>query len=338
LDELKNTWSQMMSRRVTGGAAILLLVAASLPTPAQPGARSYRVGLLAGGSATATAFVRSAVVAGLDELGYREGQTMILIERYADGRFERLARLADELVLLKPDVILTSTTPAALAAKRSTSTIPIVVVTSGDLIGAGVVPSLARPGANVTGLSFLGTELAVKQMEIVKEVAPAIRSLAFLGNKAIQPEVLFFTEMERAAPELGVTVRFVDAKGADDYEAAFAMMARERVEGLVVAPNLIYLKDRQTIVERASKARLLAVYQSREFAEAGGLISYGINRPLFFRRAALYVDKILKGATPAELPIEQPTQFELVINAKAVRALGFPIPASLRLRADHVLQ
>jgi len=319
------------------GAAILLLVA-PLTVAAQPAARVYRVGLLAGGSAAATAFVRMAVMAGLDEFGYREGQTMTLVERYADGRFERLAQLAAELVLLKPDVILTSTTPATLAAKRATSTIPIVVVTSGDLVGAGVVTSLARPGANVTGLSFLGTELAVKQMEILKEVAPAIRSLAFLGNKTIRPEVLFFTAMERAAPSLGVNVRFVDAKGSSDYGAAFAVMARERVGGLVVAPNLIYLEDRKTIVERAAKARLPAVYQSREFAEAGGLISYGIDRPRFFRRAALYVDKILKGASPAELPIEQPTQFELVINANTVKALGLSIPPSLRLRADQVLE
>ena len=324
--------------RLGAGAAILLLVAAPLSGAAQPAGRIYRVALLAGGSAAATAIVRTAVVAGLDELGYREGRTMTLVERYADGKFERLARLADELVRLKPDVLLTSTTPATLAAKRATSTIPIVVVTSGDLVGAGVVTSLARPGANVTGLSFLGTELALKQMEILKEVAPTIRSLAFLGNKAIQPEVLFFTAMERVAPELGVNVRFVDAKVSSDYEAAFAVMARERVEGLVVAPNLIYLEDRKTIVELANKSRLLAVYQSREFADVGGPISYGINRPLFFRRAALYVDKVLKGATPAELPIEQPTQFELVINAKTVKALGLPIPPALRLRADQVLE
>jgi putative ABC transport system substrate-binding protein len=324
--------------RLGAGVAIFLLVAAPLPAAAESAERVYRVGLLAGGSATATAFVRTAVMAGLDELGYREGQTMTLVERYADGRFERLAQLAAELVLIKPDVILTSTTPATLAAKRATSTVPIVAVTGGDLVGAGVVTSLARPGANVTGLSFLGTELAVKQMEILKEVAPAIRSLAFLGNRAIQPEVLFFTAMERAAPVLGVSVKFVNAKGPSDYEAAFAMMARAHVEGVVVAPNLIYLEDRKTIVERAAKARLPAVYQSREFAEAGGLISYGVNRPLFFRRAALYVDKILKGAPPAELPIEQPTQFDLVINATTVKALGLLIPQSLRLRADQVLE
>ena len=319
-------------------AVALLLVAAPLSVAAQPSGKVHRVGLLAGGSAAATAFVRTAIVGGLDELGYREGQTVILVERYADGKFERLQELAAELVRLKVDVILTSTTPATLAAKGATPTIPIVVVTSGDLVGAGVVTSLARPGGNVTGLSFLGTELAVKQMELLKELAPAIRKLAFLGNSAIQPEVLFFKAMERAAPELGVSVKFADAKGPSDYEAAFARMARERVEGLVVAPNLTYLENRQTIVDLAAKARLPAVYQSREFSESGGLISYGINRPAFFRRAAIYVDKILKGAKPTDLPIEQPAQFELMINMKTAKALGFSIPSSLRLRADQVVE
>jgi putative ABC transport system substrate-binding protein len=318
--------------------AVLLLVGARLTIDAQPGGTVYTVGLLAGGSAAATALVRTAVVEGLSDLGYREGETMVLVERYADGTFGRLEQLATELVHRNPNVILTSTTPATLAAKRATSTIPIVVVTSGDLLGAGVVTSLARPGGNVTGLSFLGTELAVKQMELLKQLAPSIRDLAFLGNKAIQPEVLFFTAMERAAPRLGLNVKFVDAKAASDYEAAFASMARERVEGLVVAPNLIYIENRKTIIDFATKAQLPAVYQSREFAEAGGLISYGINRPAFFRRAAIYVDKILKGAKPADLPVEQPTKFELVINLKTAKALGLTIPSSLLLRADQVIE
>jgi putative ABC transport system substrate-binding protein len=324
--------------RLAVGMAVLLLVAARLAVEAQPGGKMHTVGLLAGGTSAGTAFVRMAVVEGLNDLGYREGQTMVLAERYADGEFERLAQLATELVRLNPDVILTSTTPATLAAKRATSTIPIVVVTSGDLVGAGVVTSLARPGGNVTGLSFLGTELAVKQMELLKQLAPSIRHLAFLGNKAIRPEVLFFAAMERAAPELGLTVKFVDAKVPSDYEAAFTRIAREHLEGLVVAPNLVYIETRKTIIDFAAKARLPAVYQSREFADAGGLISYGINRPAFFRRAAIYVDKILKGVKPADLPIEQPTQFELVINTKTAKALNLSLPPSLRWRADHILE
>ena len=318
----------------------LTLGTLSLPrfVEAQLDGKVHRVGLLAGGSASATAFVRSAVVEGLHELGYREGQTVILVERYADGKFERLPQLAAELVQLKVDIILTSTTPAALAGKRATATIPIVVVTGGDLVGAGVVSSLARPGGNVTGLSFLGTELAVKQMDLLLQVAPFSRHLVFLGNRSIPPEILFFEAMERAAPELGISVRFIDANGLSDVEAAFARIARERVDGLIVAPNLIYLGSRREIVELAAKARLPAVYQSREFAEVGGLISYGINRPAFFRRAATYVDKILRGTKPADLPVEQPTKFELVINLKTAKALGLTIPPSVLGRADQVIE
>jgi putative ABC transport system substrate-binding protein len=319
-------------------AATVLLVAAPLAAEAQPDGRAHRVGLLAGGSAAATASVRAAVVTGLEELGYREGRTVVLVERYAEGKFERLPGLAAELIGSEVEVILTSTTPATLAARRATSTIPIVVVTSGDLVGSGVVASLARPGGNVTGLSFLGTELAVKQMELLKQVAPAVRSLGLLANRAIRPEVLFFEAMERGAPELGVKVRFVDVRGPSDYEAAFATMQRERVGGLVVAPNLINVENRKAIVALAARTRLPAVYQSREFPESGGLISYGIDRPAFFRRAAIYVDRIVRGVKAGDLPIEQPTQFELVINMKTARALGLPISPSLRLRADHVIE
>jgi putative ABC transport system substrate-binding protein len=314
------------------------LLATSAATEAQQPGGSHRLGLLAGGSVAATAFVRAAVLAGLADLGYREGQNVALVERYADGRFERLPELAAELVGLKVDVLLTSTTPATLAAKRATSAIPIVVVTGGDLVGAGVVRSLARPEGNVTGLSFLGTELSVKQMELLKQIAPAAQRLALLANGSIQPEVLFFREMALAAPGLGVSVRFVDAKGLSDYEAAFAAMSRERVEGLVVAPNLINLEHRKTIVSLAAKARLPAVYQSREFADSGGLVSYGINRSDFFRRAAVHVAKILKGARPADLPIEQPTRFELVVNLRAARALGLVIPAPVLARVDTVIE
>jgi putative ABC transport system substrate-binding protein len=169
-------------------------------------------------------------------------------------------------------------------------------------------------------------------MDLLKQVAPAIRGFAFLGNRSLQPELLFFEAMERAAPGLGVSVKLVGARGPSDYEAAFAMMTRDRVEGLVVAPNLIYLDNRKTIVDLAARARLPAVYQSREFTESGGLISYGINRSDCFRRAAVYVDKILKGARPADLPIEQPTKFELIVNLKTARALGLAIPQSMLVR------
>ena len=320
---------------VLGFLALLLLPSRG---SAQATGAVRRLGLLAGSSAAATAFVRAAVVAGLGELGYHEGREVILVERYADGRFERLPALAAELVRLRVDVLLTSTTPATLAAKQATSSIPIVVVTSGDLVGAGIVTSLAHPGGNITGLSFLGTELAVKQMDLLKQVAPAIRSVALLANRSVQPEVLFFQEMERVAPGLPVSVRFLDARGASDYEAAFATLVRERIEGLVVSPNLTNLDHRRIIVDRVARAGVPAVYQSQEFVEAGGLISYGINRPVFFRRAAGFVDRILRGARPADLPVEQPTTFELAINRRTARALGLAIPSAVLARADSVIE
>ena len=325
-----------MDRRAFLGA--LGLLAGPAAAEAQAAAKIYRIGLLAGGSAAATAFVRAAILGGLSELGYREGETVMLAERYANNEFGRLPELAADLVRLNVNLILTSTTPAALAAKAATATIPIVVVTGGDLVGARVVASLARPGGNVTGLSFLGTELAVKQMELLKRVAPAIRRVVFLGNGAIQPEVLFYEDIERAARKLGVSTRFADARTLSDVEAAFAGMTRDNAQGLVVAPNVSYIENRQAIVDLAARARLPAVYQSREFAESGGLLSYGINRPAFFRRSAVYVDKILKGAKPGDLPVEQPTQFELVVNLRTAKALRLSLPPSLLQRADQVIE
>ena len=325
-----------MDRRAFLGA--LGLLAGPAAAEAQAAAKIYRIGLLAGGSAAATAFVRAAILGGLSELGYRECETVMLAERYANNEFGRLPELAADLVRLNVNLILTSTTPAALAAKAATATIPIVVVTGGDLVGARVVASLARPGGNVTGLSFLGTELAVKQMELLKRVAPAIRRVVFLGNGAIQPEVLFYEDIERAARKLGVSTRFADARTLSDVEAAFAGMTRDNAQGLVVAPNVSYIENRQAIVDLAARARLPAVYQSREFAESGGLLSYGINRPAFFRRSAVYVDKILKGAKPGDLPVEQPTQFELVVNLRTAKALRLSLPPSLLQRADQVIE
>ena len=323
--------------QLLSGIATLLLVATSLSAEA-PAGPVPMIGLLAGGSAGATTIVREAVMGGLRDLGYRSGEDFRFVARYADGEFGRLAGLAAELVRLKVDVILTSTTPAALAAKRATTTIPIVVVSSGDLVGAGIVANLARPGGNVTGLSFLGTELALKQLEVLNQIVPAARRIAFLANGAIEPEVLFFKAMEQAAPHLGMRFNFMDAKAPAEYEAAFGVMQRDHTEGLIVAPNLINLEHRATIAALAAKAHLPAVYQSREFPDSGGLVSYGINRPKFFRRAATHVDKILKGAKPGDLPIEQPTDFELVINARTAKGLGVTIPQALLLRADEVIQ
>jgi putative ABC transport system substrate-binding protein len=284
------------------------------------------------------ATTRDAVVAGLGDLGYREGENVLLEERYANGRFDRLPVLAAELVGKPVDVILTQTTAAAQAAKRATATIPIVVVTSGDLVGIGVVQSLARPGGNVTGLSFLGTELAVKQLELLREVAPGTTRVAFLASRAFPPEVVFFREMERGAPHLGLSTRFVETTTAPDYPALFAEMVREGANAVVVAPGQANFASWRQIIALAARHRLPTMYPGREFTEAGGLVSYFINRSEFYRRAAYFVDRILKGAKPSDLPIEQPTTFELVINVRTARGLGLVVPASLLARTDRVIQ
>jgi putative ABC transport system substrate-binding protein len=296
------------------------------------------MGFLSSASATGAAPVRAILMDALHNLGYREGQNIVVHDRYANGKIERLPALATELIQLRVDVIATQTTPAALATKRATSTIPIVTVTGGDAVGSGLVASLARPGGNVTGLSFLGTELAVKQMEILKQIVPAAVRLALIANPGVPPEVIFFREMERAAPGLGVHVRFVEAKTSDDYRAAFATITRNRVDGLVVAASLQTHDHWEQIMDLAARNRLPAIYAFRRFTEAGGLLSYGINPPEFFGRAAVYVDRILKGGKPQDLPLEQPTKFELVVNLKTANALGLTIPQPVLIRADEVIQ
>ena len=319
-------------------SAIIGILIAPLSAETQQAGRVYRIGFLSTASATGAAQIRAILVDALRDLGYHEGQNIVVHERYADGKTGQLPALANELVQLHVDVITTQTTPAALAAKRATSTIPIVSVTSGDAVGSGLVASLARPGGNVTGLSFLGTELAVKQMEILKEIAPAAVRLALVANPDVPPEVNFFRAMERAAPGLGVGVRFVEARTSADYRAAFSTITQNRVEGLVVAASMLTHDNWGQLIDLAARSRLPAIYAFRKFTESGGLLSYGINPPNFFGRAALYVDKILKGAKPGELPIEQPTQFELVINLKTAKGLGLTIPPSVLIRADEVIQ
>jgi putative ABC transport system substrate-binding protein len=321
------------------GLVVVLTVGLTLaPLAAQTPSRAFRVGFLSGYSAAGARPVRSILADALRDLGYREGANLLFVERYADGRLERLPVLARELVQVQVDVITTQTTPAALAAKQATRTIPIVNVTSGDAVGSGLVASLARPGGNVTGLSFLGTELAVKQMELLKQVAPNSKHVALLGNPGIRPELGFFREMERAGPGLDIRVRFVEATTSGDYEAALATITQHHVDGLVVAPSIANHDDWREIVILAARRRLPTIYPFREFTEVGGLVSYGFNRREFWGRAAVYVDKILNGARPADLPVEQPTKFELVINMKTAKALGLTIPQSLVVRADEIIQ
>jgi putative ABC transport system substrate-binding protein len=274
----------------------------------------------------------------LRELGYIEGQNIAIEYRFASGRVGQLPVLAAELVRLKLDVIVTPTTPASLAAKQATSTIPIVFAAVADAVGAGLIANFARPGGNITGLASISAELGGKRLELLKEVAPKASRVAVLYNPADRSNVLVLKELQESAPALGLTLQPLEVRGPGDFEGAFVAMTRERAHALFGAAGVLTFEHRNTIVDLAAKNRIPAMWGHRQFVEAGGLMSYAVNWYDQLRRAATYVDKILKGAKPGDLPVEQPTKFELVINLKAAKALGLTIPPSLRLRADEVIQ
>ena len=266
------------------------------------------------------------------------GQNTVIEFRDAGGTSERLPVLASELVRLKVDVIVATGTQAILAAKQATPVIPIVMSAAGDAVGTGLVASLARPGGNVTGLTYISPETSGKRLQLLKEAFPRTARVAILWNPADPPRVLEYKETQSAATTLGLTLQSVEVRGARGFDGAFAAITQGRAEALITFNDPITVVSRQRIVDFAARSRLPAMYERREFVEAGGLISYGPNFLDLFRRAAIYVDKILKGTKPADLPVEQPTKFELVINMKAAKALGLMIPQSRLLRADEVIQ
>jgi putative ABC transport system substrate-binding protein len=275
---------------------------------------------------------------GLRELGYAEGQNITIESRFADGRFDRLSGLAADLARVRVDVIVTYTTPATQAAKQATGTIPIVIAAVIDPVAAGLVASLARPGGNITGLSQMVPELVEKQLELLKEVAPKISRVALLGNPANAGTALQARRAQDAARGLGVRLQLLEVRGPSEIDSAFAAMAGEQAGAVIVLVDSMLIDHRARIADLAARRRLPTVSSPIETAEAGGLIAYGPSTRDMFRRAASYVDKILKGAKPADLPVEQPTKFELVINLKTAKALGLAIPQSLLLRADQVLE
>jgi len=320
----------MIIRTALAATLALGVLAAPLAAPAQqaPG-KTARIGVLGRVSLPFDAFRE-----GLRELGYVEGQNIAIEYRFADGKDERLPGLAAELVRLKVDVIVAVSPPATEAAKQATSTIPIVFPVSGDPVAEGFVASLARPGGNLTGLATIGPELVGKQLELLKAVAPKVSRVAMLQNPSQQVQ----RQAEDAARALGVQLQVLKARTPSEIEAAFAAMRSQRAGGVLVMRDSVFFAQRTQIVALAAKSRLPAVYGFREQAEAGGLMAYGASTPQLFRRAATYVDKILKGAKPADLPVEQPTKFELVINLKTAKALGLTIPPSLLGQADQVIQ
>jgi putative ABC transport system substrate-binding protein len=285
--------------------------------------------------------LQEAFLQGLRDLGYTEGRNVVIEYRDAEGKLERLPALAAELVALKVDVIVAGGTPQALAAKQATKTIPIVFAAAADPVASGLVASLARPGGNATGLSLLTPELVGKCLEQLKQVVPGISRVAALwqpGGHGERTEKDMLKEADVAARALAVRLQFVQARGPADFDRVFSEMTRARADALTVLPSNLFISERRRLVDLAAKNRLPAVYPWREFVDAGGLMSYGANNADLFRRAATYADKILKGAKPADLPVEQPTTFELVINLKTAKALGLTIPPSLLQRADEIIQ
>jgi putative ABC transport system substrate-binding protein len=328
----------MICRRAFLGNLAGGLLAAPLAAEAQQSITRTRVAFVGAESPSTNQHFLDAFRQGMREHGYVDGGNITLEARWAEGRSERFPDIIGELVRLKPSVILTVSLPAALAAKNATTTIPIVFIAS-DPLGSGLVSGLARPGGNLTGLSlFLGEEFSGKWLELLREVIPKASRVAVLLNSANPASVGYLRFLRGAAQTLGIKLQPLEVRDPGQFDDAFATMVAERAQALVVVVDPLTVRYRGRIVELAAKNRLPAVYGFREFADAGGLMAYGVNVPSLCRRAAVYVDKILKGTKPGDLPVEQPTTFDLVVNLKTAKALRLTIPPSLLQRADEVIQ
>ena len=326
----------MIDRRTFIGRVAGGLLAAPLAARAQQVGKVYRIGILETIPAARNAANLDALRKGLRDLGYVEGRNLVIEYRSADGRAERFPDLASELVRLKVDLIVTRGTPAARAAKNATGTIPVVMATMGD--PHAIVASFAHPGGNITGVTTFSTELTGKRIELLKELVPSLSRVALLhnmGNPAAPPE---WEETKTAARSLGLQAELLDVRSQDDLGRAFELAVRQHVDGLLIGIDGLTQMHQQTIVDLVARNRLPAAYPAREFVEAGGLMAYAVSYPDLYFRFASFVDKIFKGAKPGDLPIEQPTKFELVINLKTVKALGLTVPQSVLLRADEFIQ
>ncbi len=316
------------------------ILLAPLVVSAQPPGKVFRIGYLGNDPLTTPGplAIWEVFVQGLREFGYVEGQNITIERRFSEGKYERLPDLAAELVRLKVDVIVAAASEPPIAAKHATETIPIVMTNHPDPVGRGLVASLARPGGNVTGLSLLTPELVGKELELLKEIVLRASRVAVLWNPTNAGHPLMLREAKVAAQSLRVQLQILEARGPDDFERAFATMMREGADALLVLSDGMFFIHRTRIAVLAAKQRLPAMFAQREYADAGGLMAYGASFRDNFRRAATYVDKILKGAKPGDLPVEQPTKFELVINLKTAKALGLTIPQSVLIRADQIFQ
>ena len=326
-----------MSRRILGSALATLLLAAVHVAEAEQAKKVPKIGILR--PVSSPDWVTEAFQQGLRQLGYIEGRNIIIEYRFADGRGDRLPELAAELVRLNVDVIVASSTPAARAAQDATRTVPIVFVAVSDPVVSGLVASLARPQGNVTGVTTEPTtELSGKRLELLKEVVPRVFAVAVLNNPANPASAIVLKETHKAAQKLGLQVHFVDVRNAKDLESAFEAVPRTGANALAVLVDPVFIINQKRIVTLATKSALPAIYPWKEIVDSGGLMSYGPSFPDLWRRAAIYVDKILKGAKPADLPVERPMRAEFVINLKAAKEIGLVIPPEVLQRADKVIR
>ena len=325
---------------VRGPFGAIALALGLLASDAQPAAKVPRIGYLSGTSPSDVSNpAREAFRQGLQSLGYVDGRNIAIEYRYAEGRLDRFPNLAAELVRLPVDVIVAPGTVAAQAARKATGTIPIVIVLAGNPVGDGLIAGFARPGGNVTGLTMsVDQQMGGKLLELLKETVPTVSRVAVLWNPLASPHGIMLKPAETAARALGLTLQPVGARRPDEIDGAFATMSRARADGLIVLPDAMFSALRVRIADLATKGRLPSIAGLIDHVEAGGLMCYGPNQPDLFRRSATYVDRILKGAKPADLPVERPTKFDLVVNLKAAKALGLTIPPAVLARADQVIE
>ncbi len=328
----------MISRRAFVAAVTGGLLAAPLSAGAQPAGKPYRIGFLGNSTEALEANLVGPFRDGLRELGYVEGRDIVIEYRWAEGQYERFPALIEELIALKVVVLVTAGTPAALAVKRGTTTVPLVMVAVGDPVGTGLVKSLARPGGNLTGLVSIAPDLEGKRLELLTEIVPKLSSVAFLSNPANPFHATSERQARAAAKALHLKVEFFPVRAESEFDRAFLAISGQRPGALVMLADRLFLHHRARIVEFAAHNRLPTVYAYTELVEAGGLMSFGPSYPGMHRRAAYFVDRILKGGKPADLPMEQPSKFELLINLKTARALGLVIPQPVLLRADDLIQ
>jgi putative tryptophan/tyrosine transport system substrate-binding protein len=327
-----------MKKKIMVLTLCAMFSALCLPATAQQGKKVPRVGFLGAGFPSAISARIEAFRQGLRELGYIEGKNILIEYRWAEGNFDRLPALVAELVGLKVDIIVTGGPQATRPAKKATATIPIVMAFDSDPVGNGFVASLARPGGNVTGLSALSPEISGKQLELLKEIVPKLSRVAVLGNSAEPANAQALREVKLAAGAFGVQLQHLDLVGPKDIETAFRAASKGRAEAALVLTSPITFSQRTQVADLAVKNRLPAIYWSSDFVEDGGLMTYSVSFTDLFRRAAEYVDKILKGAKPADLPVEQPKKFEFIINLKAAKQIGLTIPPNVLARADKVIK